>query len=493
MVKVSIKRHGIQIIFTIFIILMNMILITNHFQSYNDTLSLSDEFMYMAYSYAHEQYFTLNSPNVEICSDIAIDNEDNIYLAGRTGIYGNYKAFLVKFDSSGKQLWNYTGHSGVINQISLDSKGDVYYINGKNVMKISRNGTLLWEKSFNTTINAILIKEDSMYLAGVIGNFFLMKCNLSGNLVWNSTWTGMDTNAIAIDSKDNIYLIGSTQTFGAGDWDACLIKFNSTGKYQWHKTFGGPDNDYGKSILIYDSNKILISGTTRMSLDYEFQFIAKYYENGTKEWHWFIDTIDAEYSSKSLLLINETYYNMIVYTYFLIGTKYFGSSKRFTIHAIQASACSFHMDYAEWRGQNDYFGACGQFDSEGNLWISATQRNILNGNYDFWFAKYGKDSDFDDISDFQEINIYNTNPNYSDSDHDKLTDYQELKIYNTNPNKRDTDNDLLTDYEEIMIYNTDPNNFFQQHMDMDTSTYPFSIRHLCWNCHCTFFKTKNYL
>ena len=197
-----------------------------------------------------------------------------------------------------------------------------------------------------------------------------------------------------------------------------------------------------------------------MSLDYEFQFIAKYYENGTKEWHWFIDTIDAEYSSKSLLLINETYYNMIVYTYFLIGTKYFGSSKGFTIHAIQASVCSFHMDYAEWRGQNDYFGACGQFDSEGNLWISATQRNILNGKYDFWFAKYGKDSDFDDISDFQEINIYNTNPNYSDSDHDKLTDYQELKIYNTNPNKRDTDNDLLTDYEEIMIYNTDPNNFF---------------------------------
>lgn len=66
------------------------------------------------------------------------------------------------------------------------------------------------------------------------------------------------------------------------------------------------------------------------------------------------------------------------------------------------------------------------------------------------------DSDGDGLNDYDEINIYNTNPNLIDSDFDGLSDYDEIMIYKTDPLKADTDGDGLNDYEEVKIYGTDP-------------------------------------
>ncbi len=59
------------------------------------------------------------------------------------------------------------------------------------------------------------------------------------------------------------------------------------------------------------------------------------------------------------------------------------------------------------------------------------------------------DSDGDGLSDYDEINIYHTNPNKADSDNDGLTDYQEVKVYHTDPNNPDTDGDGYTDGSEV--------------------------------------------
>ena len=59
------------------------------------------------------------------------------------------------------------------------------------------------------------------------------------------------------------------------------------------------------------------------------------------------------------------------------------------------------------------------------------------------------DSDQDGLTDYDEINIYHTNPDKADSDNDGLTDYQEVKIYHTDPNNPDTDGDGYTDGGEV--------------------------------------------
>lgn len=66
------------------------------------------------------------------------------------------------------------------------------------------------------------------------------------------------------------------------------------------------------------------------------------------------------------------------------------------------------------------------------------------------------DSDGDGLSDYDEINIYKTDPNKADTDGDGLTDYEEVMVYKTNPLNKDTDGDGLTDGEEVNRYKTDP-------------------------------------
>jgi outer membrane protein OmpA-like peptidoglycan-associated protein len=66
------------------------------------------------------------------------------------------------------------------------------------------------------------------------------------------------------------------------------------------------------------------------------------------------------------------------------------------------------------------------------------------------------DADGDGLTDYEEINVYHTDPAKADSDGDGLSDGEEVKQYHTDPLKPDTDGDGLTDGAEVRVYATDP-------------------------------------
>lgn len=66
------------------------------------------------------------------------------------------------------------------------------------------------------------------------------------------------------------------------------------------------------------------------------------------------------------------------------------------------------------------------------------------------------DSDNDSLEDGDEVNFYNTDPLDSDTDNDTLSDADEINIHNTDPNKSDSDDDTLSDADEINTHETDP-------------------------------------
>jgi len=89
------------------------------------------------------------------------------------------------------------------------------------------------------------------------------------------------------------------------------------------------------------------------------------------------------------------------------------------------------------------------------------------------------DSDDDGLMDGEEIKCiyeywpenpnswFGTNPFSKDSDYDNISDYDEIMTYGTNPQSSDTDNDGLKDFDEIFLYLTDPLN-----MDCDNDRVP---------------------
>ncbi len=68
------------------------------------------------------------------------------------------------------------------------------------------------------------------------------------------------------------------------------------------------------------------------------------------------------------------------------------------------------------------------------------------------------DTDFDGLSDAEELFQYSTDPTSLDTDGDGLDDYEEIFTYGTNPNMFDSDGDGLQDGEELSTYQTDPTN-----------------------------------
>jgi serine/threonine protein kinase len=72
-------------------------------------------------------------------------------------------------------------------------------------------------------------------------------------------------------------------------------------------------------------------------------------------------------------------------------------------------------------------------------------------------ARLGDDSDGDGLTDGQETDISNTDPNNPDSDGDGLSDGEEVNIVGSDPNNPDSDGDGLSDGDEA-IWNSDPLN-----------------------------------
>ena len=69
-----------------------------------------------------------------------------------------------------------------------------------------------------------------------------------------------------------------------------------------------------------------------------------------------------------------------------------------------------------------------------------------------------RDSDGDEVNDYDELYVYETNPLEPDTDDDGLNDYDEIFEYGTDPLVADSDEDGLSDGDEVNVYNTDPLN-----------------------------------
>jgi hypothetical protein len=78
--------------------------------------------------------------------------------------------------------------------------------------------------------------------------------------------------------------IGGTESYGNGLMDLYLIKTDSIGNVEWHKTFGGPNIDFGKSIVqTSDSGFIACGYSNSWNMNYDI-LIIKVDKNGNHEW-----------------------------------------------------------------------------------------------------------------------------------------------------------------------------------------------------------------
>jgi|GEM_PF-2117501 len=226
-------------------------------------------------------------------SAIALDAEDNIYIAGGFKGSPNFQtqpgeeliitsesaagadknAFVAKYDSYG----NYQAAQNVargegdssVNAIIIDHEGDVIV-----------TGRFKGTTTFNQAIFASEVASEGNYDAFIAKYDLNFSASFSFRYAERIGGIGVDRgNDLALDADNNVYVIGTFNTEliesdGAsiapslGGSDFFYFSYDPDGNRMLERTFGGTGNDEGRGILVDSEGMIYLAGEFSGSVDF---------------------------------------------------------------------------------------------------------------------------------------------------------------------------------------------------------------------------------
>ncbi|MDJ1479528.1 SBBP repeat-containing protein [Cytophagaceae bacterium YF14B1] len=262
---------------------------------------------------------------------------------------GNNDIFIAKYDSTGQLLWakiaGCTGQAAALD-IAIDLSGNPYitgYFFGSitfgtttmtthdkglamYVAKYNADGDLQWAQkaSGDGSISAesiALDKSGNIYITGsfhtnaTFGTItltstgytvFIAKYTPSGTLLWVKT-AGDELASygkdIAVDNEGTVYItgifkysltFGSTTLTSKGKEDVFIANFTTDGEFQWAKSAGNTEEDYGYSIALDGSSGVYIAGSFNKTITFDNRtltsngwadmFLVKYTTSGQVQW-----------------------------------------------------------------------------------------------------------------------------------------------------------------------------------------------------------------
>lgn len=197
---------------------------------------------------------------------VALDSAGNVYLTGWTASFGagGLDALITKYSPTGQFLWAKTW------------------------------GGASDEYAWSTKVGP----DGYLYVAGATLSFgagwsdlFLLKLDISGNLIWGTTWGGGSYDGgydLDFDQNGNIYVAGESYS-SSPCCAAVVLKFSSAGALLQTLSYKGPAlYDSAYSIAVDSNQNVIVAG---ISWDYSTYsslhnsiLLLKYDPNGNLLW-----------------------------------------------------------------------------------------------------------------------------------------------------------------------------------------------------------------
>lgn len=199
--------------------------------------------------------------NDDMSYSSVVDASGNIIVAGKSkGIGSGFDYAVIKYNNAGVQQWiqRYNGYGisdDIATAVKSDGSGNIYVTGGS-----IGNGS---------DVDYVTIKYNSSGAQQWIQIF-----NGAGN---EKDWS----NAIIIEGSGNVYVTGSSSINTFGKRDYATIKYNSSGVFQWLKTFDayfGRD-DVAKSINADNFGNVYVTGGNGATFA-----TIKYNSSGVQQW-----------------------------------------------------------------------------------------------------------------------------------------------------------------------------------------------------------------
>ena len=149
---------------------------------------------------------------------------------------------LAKFDKSNGDL---------IDSVKY-GRQDAWF-NAENALGMTTDGTYLYVTGYTT------VSPNNWDL-------FVAKFDKNLNEIWYSTWGGVanaeSARSIVVAPDGSIYIGATTESFGNGEMEIVLIKYDPSGNMEWYKTWGGTLDDTVLDIHLQD-DVIYLTGKTK--------------------------------------------------------------------------------------------------------------------------------------------------------------------------------------------------------------------------------------
>jgi uncharacterized delta-60 repeat protein len=132
----------------------------------------------------------------------------------------------------------------------------------------------------------IVAGETNSFGAGG-ADFLIIKLDSLGNIQWSRAIGGTNNDqAYSIQkTSDGGYIVaGRTNSFGAGNYDAFIIKLNSSGNIQWSRVIGGTNYDEANSIQQTSDGGYIVAGWTTSFGTSSDALIIKLNSSGNIQW-----------------------------------------------------------------------------------------------------------------------------------------------------------------------------------------------------------------
>ncbi|MHA1156676.1 MAG: hypothetical protein ACTSQK_11270 [Candidatus Heimdallarchaeota archaeon] len=244
-----------------------------------------------------------------------------------TAPYNDTDFMVSRIANDGTIIWNkcfvgpeqtggtYTGDLG--RSIVQCSNGDfvlggvTYTTSGKSdiwMLRITSNGIKLWDRVYHnwdidrcfSPHSIVQCNDGGFAVLGYTYNstdsndVWLIRTNSNGLPLWNRTYgdaTGYQRPESLIEcSNEGFAIIANTQSFGAGNADAWVIRTDLFGNQIWNQTYGEIELDQGHQIVEMPDNELTFVGSTH-NFDQAGQgdaWIVRIDENGTQLWNYTI-------------------------------------------------------------------------------------------------------------------------------------------------------------------------------------------------------------
>jgi hypothetical protein len=223
---------------------------------------------------------------------------------------GGSDIYLVKTDAEGGESWHrtYGTSANEIGWCVVRTSDGGYAIAGSTsdngvdavLIKTDADGAPQWQKQYGssgfeqpeclrqTPDGGFIVTGSAEGTAGV-EDVYLLKVDKDGNeqLGWPKRF-GLEypDRGMAVEpTADGGYAVaGYTRSYGAGDFNAWLIKTDGTGAAVWSKTFGGDDYDLAQGAHVAPDGGFVLCGMTQSYEGWKQAWLIRTAQDGSLLW-----------------------------------------------------------------------------------------------------------------------------------------------------------------------------------------------------------------